>query len=126
MAEQVLEACAAATRAPAQSHRSACMATATPATCCGRTKGRISGFRRLPHSPAITDLWMLLSGERADMTQQFGDVLAGWWIFVSSIGAKCTSWSAAPLRPHPLWPGWPRLGHPAFPAPSWFNTQRYW
>ncbi|MCZ7653287.1 MAG: hypothetical protein M5R42_01920 [Rhodocyclaceae bacterium] len=51
---------------------------------------------------------MLLSGERADMTQQFGDA-AGAKIFVSSIGAKCTRGGAAHPAPHPLtrprWPG---------------------
>ena len=28
--------------------------------------------------PAVQDLWMLLSGERADMTRQLADVLAGY------------------------------------------------
>ncbi|MCZ7654952.1 MAG: hypothetical protein M5R42_12725 [Rhodocyclaceae bacterium] len=39
-----------------------------------------AGFQRLPPlGPAIQDYWVdLLSGERADMTQQFGDVLAGY------------------------------------------------
>ncbi|MCZ7653669.1 MAG: hypothetical protein M5R42_04355 [Rhodocyclaceae bacterium] len=65
-------------RALAQSHRSARMATATPATCQDGRRAAFRGFRRLPHRAGRVDLWMLLSGERADMTQQFGDVLAGW------------------------------------------------
>ena len=28
--------------------------------------------------PALQDLWMLLSGERGDMTRQLGDLLAGY------------------------------------------------
>ena len=42
--------------------------------------------------PAVQDLWMLLSGERADMTRQLGDVLRGYEDFCEFDRANCT-WS---------------------------------
>jgi len=42
------------------------------------TTASLRRFRRLPLGAAIQDLWMLLSGDRASMTRQLGDVLAGY------------------------------------------------
>ena len=64
-------ACATASTAPATSRRCACTATATPATCCGRADGpHFVDFDDARMGPAVQDLWMLLSGDRAAMTRQ--------------------------------------------------------
>ncbi len=79
--------------------------------------------------PAIQDLWMLLSGERADRSRQMADLLAGYEDFCD-------------FNPHELhlvealrtlrlihYAAWlaRRWDDPAFPvAFPWFNTQRYW
>ena len=42
--------------------------------------------------PAVQDLWMLLSGDRAAMTRQLSDVLDGYEDFARSTGANCI-WS---------------------------------
>ncbi len=42
--------------------------------------------------PAVQDLWMLLSGDRASMTQQLGDVLDGYEDFAEFDRASCISW----------------------------------
>jgi len=79
--------------------------------------------------PAVQDLWMLLSGERADMTRQLGHVLAGYEQFrefdprglhlVEALRTlRLIHYSAWIAR---------RWDDPAFPAAfPWFNTQRYW
>ena len=97
-----------------------------------------SGPDRGPHfvdfddsrmGPAVQDLWMLLSGERDEMTRQLGDVLRGYRQFCD-------------FEPHELhlvealrslrlihYAAWlaRRWDDPAFPhAFPWFNTQRYW
>ena len=54
--------------------RCACTATATPATCCGREDGpHFVDFDDARMGPAVQDLWMLLSGDRAAMTRQLSD-----------------------------------------------------
>lgn len=79
--------------------------------------------------PAIQDLWMLLSGERADRSRQMADLLSGYEDFCD-------------FNPHELhlvealrtlrlihYAAWlaRRWDDPAFPvAFPWFNTQRYW
>jgi Ser/Thr protein kinase RdoA (MazF antagonist) len=79
--------------------------------------------------PAVQDLWMLLSGDRAAMSLQLGAVLDGYEDF-------------APFDPRELhlvealrtlrllhYSAWlaQRWDDPAFPAAfPWFNTQRYW
>lgn len=79
--------------------------------------------------PAIQDLWMLLSGERADMARQFSDLMAGYEDF-SDISPREVHLVEA-LRTLRLihYAAWiaRRWDDPAFTAAfPWFNTQRYW
>jgi Ser/Thr protein kinase RdoA (MazF antagonist) len=79
--------------------------------------------------PAIQDLWMLLSGDRAAMTQQIAHVLAGYGQFMSFDKKELSL--LEPLRTLRLinYSAWiaRRWDDPAFPAAfPWFNTQRYW
>jgi len=79
--------------------------------------------------PAVQDLWMLLSGERAEMTRQLADVLAGdedfrefdpreLYLVEALRTLRLIHYSAWLAR---------RWRDPAFPAAfPWFNTQRYW
>lgn len=79
--------------------------------------------------PAMQDLWMLLSGDRASMAQQLGCVLEGYRQFrdfdlqelhlVEALRTlRLLHYSAWIAR---------RWDDPAFPAAfPWFNTQRYW
>lgn len=79
--------------------------------------------------PAIQDLWMLLSGERADMVRQLADILAGYEDFCDF--EPCELHLIEALRTlrlihYSAWLG-RRWTDPAFPvAFPWFNTQRYW
>ena len=79
--------------------------------------------------PAVQDLWMLLSGERADMTQQFGDVLAGYEDFCEFDRREMHLVEALRTLRLIHYSAWlaRRWDDPAFPAAfPWFNTQRYW
>jgi Ser/Thr protein kinase RdoA (MazF antagonist) len=79
--------------------------------------------------PAIQDLWMLLSGERADMVQQLSDLLAGYEDFFEFDQRElCLIEALRTLRliHYAAWLA-RRWDDPAFPAAfPWFNTQRYW
>jgi len=79
--------------------------------------------------PAVQDLWMLLSGDRPDMTRQLADVLSGYEDFFDFDRRELHL--IEPLRTLRLihYSGWlaRRWDDPAFPmAFPWFNTQRYW
>jgi Ser/Thr protein kinase RdoA (MazF antagonist) len=79
--------------------------------------------------PAVQDLWMLLSGDRTDMTRQLADVLAGYEAFFDFDARELHL--VEPLRTLRLihYSAWlaRRWSDPAFPAAfPWFNTQRYW
>ncbi|HEX8009939.1 MAG TPA: serine/threonine protein kinase [Casimicrobiaceae bacterium] len=79
--------------------------------------------------PAVHDLWMLLSGDRAEMTMQLGDLLAGYEDFYDFDRREL--WLIEALRTLRLmhYAAWlaRRWDDPAFPAAfPWFNTQRYW
>jgi Ser/Thr protein kinase RdoA (MazF antagonist) len=79
--------------------------------------------------PAIQDLWMLLSGDRASMTRQLADVLIGYEDFAELDRRELHLLEA--LRSLRLihYSAWiaRRWDDPAFPAAfPWFNTQRYW
>ena len=79
--------------------------------------------------PAVQDLWMLLSGERAAMTQQIADVVSGYRDFMQLDRRELQL--IEPLRTLRLlnYSAWiaRRWDDPAFPAAfPWFNTQRYW
>ena len=79
--------------------------------------------------PAIQDLWMLLSGETADMTRQFTDVLIGYEDFFEFDRRELHLVEALRTLRLIHYSAWiaRRWDDPAFPqAFPWFNTQRYW
>jgi len=79
--------------------------------------------------PAVQDLWMLLSGERADMARQLADVLAGYEDFRELDARELHLVEALRTLRLIHYSAWlaRRWGDPAFPAAfPWFNTQRYW
>jgi len=74
-------------------------------------------------------LWMLLSGSRADMELQIGEVLAGYTQFMEFDASELVL--IEPLRSLRLmhYSAWlaRRWDDPAFPMNfPWFNTPRYW
>jgi Ser/Thr protein kinase RdoA (MazF antagonist) len=81
------------------------------------------------NGPAVQDLWMLLSGEREEMTLQLADILAGYEEFgefdrrelhlVEALRALRMLHYAAWLARRWIDPAFPQ----AFP---WFNTVAYW
>ena len=79
--------------------------------------------------PAIQDLWMLLSGERADQVRQLADLLAGYEDFVDFDARELhlvEGLRTLRLLHYSAWLA-RRWDDPAFPlAFPWFNTQRYW
>ena len=79
--------------------------------------------------PPVQDLWMLLSGERADMTHQLGDVLAGYEDFCEFDARELHLVEALRTLRLLHYSAWlaRRWEDPAFPAAfPWFNSQRYW
>ncbi len=79
--------------------------------------------------PAIQDLWMLLSGERADQVRQLADVLAGYEDFFDFDARELHLIEALRTLRLIHYAGWlaRRWDDPAFPAAfPWFNSQRYW
>ena len=79
--------------------------------------------------PSVQDLWMLLSGNRAAMTRQLADVLAGYedfHEFDSRELALVEALRTLRLLHYSAWIA-RRWTDPAFPvAFPWFGTQRYW
>jgi Ser/Thr protein kinase RdoA (MazF antagonist) len=79
--------------------------------------------------PSIQDLWMLLSGDRASMTRQLSDVLAGYEDFHDFDPRELHLLEALRTLRLIHYSAWlaRRWDDPAFPAAfPWFNTQRYW
>jgi len=79
--------------------------------------------------PAIQDLWMLLSGDRASMTRQLADVLSGYDDFYEFDRRELLLLEALRTLRLIHYSAWiaRRWEDPAFPAAfPWFNTQRYW
>ncbi len=79
--------------------------------------------------PAIQDLWMLLSGERADQTRQLADLLAGYEDFCNFNPRELHLIEALRTLRLIHYSAWiaRRWDDPAFPSAfPWFNTQRYW
>jgi Ser/Thr protein kinase RdoA (MazF antagonist) len=79
--------------------------------------------------PAVQDLWMLLSGERADMQEQLTAVLEGYTQFMDFEPGELGL--IEPLRTLRLlhYSAWlaRRWDDPAFPHNfPWFNSTRYW
>jgi Ser/Thr protein kinase RdoA (MazF antagonist) len=79
--------------------------------------------------PAIQDLWMLLSGEHAQMEKQFQIIIEGYTMFSSFDPTELSL--IEPLRAlrqlhYSAWLA-RRWDDPAFPLHfPWFNTPRYW
>jgi Ser/Thr protein kinase RdoA (MazF antagonist) len=79
--------------------------------------------------PAVQDLWMLLSGDRATMTRHLADVLAGYEDFNDFDARELPLVEALRTLRLIHYSAWiaRRWDDPAFPAAfPWFNTQRYW
>jgi Ser/Thr protein kinase RdoA (MazF antagonist) len=79
--------------------------------------------------PAIQDLWMLLSGERADRELQLRAVLKGYEDFCEFDPLELHLVEALRTLRLIHYSAWiaRRWNDPAFPAAfPWFNTQRYW
>jgi Ser/Thr protein kinase RdoA (MazF antagonist) len=79
--------------------------------------------------PAMQDLWMLLSGERAAMSAQLKKVLSGYEQFMGFDRKELNLLEALRTLRLVHYSAWiaRRWDDPAFPAAfPWFNTQRYW
>lgn len=79
--------------------------------------------------PAIQDLWLLLSGTRAEMTAQFSDILFGYEDFAEFQPRQLHLIEALRSLRMLHYSAWlaQRWDDPAFKqAFPWFNTQRYW
>ncbi len=79
--------------------------------------------------PAIQDLWMLLSGEAAEMTAQLVHVLRGYRVFREFNVAELQILEALRTLRLLHYSAWlaRRWNDPAFPAAfPWFDTPRYW
>lgn len=79
--------------------------------------------------PGIQDLWMLLSGDRADMQRQLTDILAGYEDFFEFDSRQLYLIEALRTLRLIHYSAWlaQRWHDPAFPAAfPWFNSQRYW
>jgi Ser/Thr protein kinase RdoA (MazF antagonist) len=79
--------------------------------------------------PAVQDLWMLLSGDRAAMSLQMRSVLSGYEQFASFDRRELNLLEALRTLRLIHYSAWiaRRWDDPAFPAAfPWFNTQRFW
>jgi len=79
--------------------------------------------------PAIQDLWMLLSGDRSEMTRQLHAVLRGYEDFRELDPRELHLVEALRTLRLIHYSAWlaQRWSDPAFPAAfPWFGTQRYW
>ncbi len=79
--------------------------------------------------PAVQDLWMLLSGDRASMSQQLRMVLRGYLDFAPFDVRELHLVEALRTLRLIHYSAWiaRRWHDPAFPAAfPWFDTQRYW
>jgi Ser/Thr protein kinase RdoA (MazF antagonist) len=79
--------------------------------------------------PATQDLWMLLSGDRAEMTLQLNHLLTGYQTFYDFNTSELHLLEALRTLRLIHYSAWiaKRWDDPAFPmAFPWFNTARYW
>ena len=79
--------------------------------------------------PAVQDLWMLLSGDREQMSVQLGEVLDGYEQFLDFDRRELHLLEALRTLRLIHYCAWiaRRWHDPAFPAAfPWFNSQRYW
>ncbi len=81
------------------------------------------------NGPAVQDIWMLLSGDHAEMSAQLMQVVAGYREFHDFRPSELALIEALRTLRMIHYAGWlaRRWDDPAFPASfPWFNTQRYW
>ncbi len=79
--------------------------------------------------PAVQDIWMLLSGDRREMTEQLCDVLEGYTEFCDFNSVELHLLEALRTLRLLHYSAWlaRRWDDPSFPKNfPWFNTQRYW
>ncbi|WP_455201891.1 serine/threonine protein kinase [Kaarinaea lacus] len=79
--------------------------------------------------PAVQDIWMLLSGNRREMTEQLCDVLEGYTEFCDFNSIELHLLEALRTLRMLHYSAWlaRRWDDPTFPKNfPWFNTQRYW
>lgn len=79
--------------------------------------------------PPLQDLWMLLSGNREEMSQQLHDLLTGYTQFAAFDSRQLHLLEGLRTLRLIHYSAWlaRRWDDPAFPlAFPWFNTQRYW
>ena len=79
--------------------------------------------------PAVQDLWMLVSGDRASMGRQLGKILRGYEDFAEFDDRELQLVEALRTLRLLHYSAWlaRRWDDPAFPmAFPWFNTPRYW
>ena len=80
-------------------------------------------------APAVQDLWMLVSGDRASMSRQLGHILDGYADFMEFDTRELQLMEALRTLRLLHYSAWlaRRWDDPAFPiAFPWFNTPRYW
>ena len=80
-------------------------------------------------APAIQDIWMLLSGDRAEMQDQLADVIGGYEDFAEFDRRELHLVEALRTLRLIHYSAWiaRRWHDPAFPAAfPWFDTPRYW
>ena len=81
------------------------------------------------NGPAIQDLWMLLSGDRQEMSEQLSDLLEGYEEFAELDMKELNLIEALRTLRMMHYAAWlaRRWDDPAFPlAFPWFNTNAYW
>jgi len=81
------------------------------------------------NGPAIQDLWMLLSGDRLEMTEQLCDLLEGYEEFATLQLNELNLIEALRSLRMMHYAAWlaKRWNDPAFPlAFPWFNSNQYW
>ncbi len=81
------------------------------------------------NGPAMQDLWMLLSGDRAAQTRQLSEVLAGYEDFMDFRRRELHLVEALRTLRQIHYSGWlaRRWDDPAFPAAfPWFGSSSYW
>lgn len=107
-------------------------------THCDCHAGNVLWRDDLPHfvdfddarmAPAVQDIWMLLSGDRAERTAQLSEVIEGYREF-NDFDLRELSWievlRTLRMMHYSAWLA-RRWDDPAFPLHfPWFNTERYW
>jgi Ser/Thr protein kinase RdoA (MazF antagonist) len=100
-----------------------------PSNILWRDEPHFVDFDDARMGPAVQDLWMLLSGDRAQQTLQLAEILEGYREFCDFNLAELQLIEALRsqrLMPYSAWLA-RRWQDPAFPRHfPWFNTERYW